>query len=299
MRVARALARPSLTAATRARDALRLTRANATIARDARQRAANVRQGFAANGANASASKGTNEWNARERTASGARARRARSARDGALADVERSLDDDDENERENEMTTDGTSSSDARGRSKGNWGEESGRKSRAVSAKTSIEGEVFRPRERLKTNADFDRVKREGRTFNGAHVRVRAADNAQYEPATCTRLGVVVPKKQVRRAVDRNLLKRRIRHVFRTNKDRWPPDVDMIVFVNGTALEGGFEGVRDDLFAWADGYASRATQAAHAKERKAQKRARGMIGGDIGEKRDVVSANVANGEKS
>ena len=62
-----------------------------------------------------------------------------------------------------------------------------------------SIEGEVFRPRERLKTNADFDRVKREGRTYNGAHLRIRAVDNANHEPATCTRIGIVVPKKQVK----------------------------------------------------------------------------------------------------
>ena len=156
-----------------------------------------------------------------------------------------------------------------------GNWGEMSGRKPARVARTESIEGEVFRPRERLKTNADFDRVKREGRTYNGAHLRIRAVDNANHEPATCTRIGIVVPKKQVKRAVDRNLIKRRIRHAFRTNKDAWPARVDFIVFVNASALEGGFEGVRDDMFAWSREYAARGEQSRATKSFKDAKRRR------------------------
>jgi ribonuclease P protein component len=154
----------------------------------------------------------------------------------------------------------------------KGNWGESSGRTSATPKRRESIDGQVFRPRERLKTNADFDRVKKEGRSFNGNHVRIRAAGNASYEPATCTRIGIVVPKKQVKRAVDRNLIKRRVRHIFRTNKDRWPNRVDFIVFVNSTALEGGFDGLRDDMFAWADSYSKRLAQSADRAAYKARK---------------------------
>ena len=154
----------------------------------------------------------------------------------------------------------------------KGNWGESSGRASATPKRRESIDGQVFRPRERLKTNADFDRVKKEGRSFNGNHVRIRAAGNASYEPATCTRIGIVVPKKQVKRAVDRNLIKRRVRHIFRTNKDRWPNRVDFIVFVNSTALEGGFDGLRDDMFAWADSYSKRLAQSADRAAYKARK---------------------------
>jgi len=154
----------------------------------------------------------------------------------------------------------------------KGNWGESSGRTSATPKRHESIDGQVFRPRERLKTNADFDRVKKEGRSFNGNHVRIRAAGNASYEPATCTRIGIVVPKKQVKRAVDRNLIKRRIRHIFRTNKDRWPNRVDFIVFVNSTAIEGGFDGLCADMFAWADSYSKRLAQSADRAAYKARK---------------------------
>ena len=157
-----------------------------------------------------------------------------------------------------------------------GNWGESSGRASATPPARESIEGEVFRPRERLKTNADFDRVKRDGRTFNGAHVRIRAVGNEDYEPATCTRVGIVVPKKQLKRAVDRNLVKRRVRHIFRTNKDKWPPRVDFIVFVQASALEAGFNGVRDDMFAWSKEYVKRESQRRNAKDHKDAKRRRG-----------------------
>lgn len=154
----------------------------------------------------------------------------------------------------------------------KGNWGESSGRTSATPKRRESIDGQVFRPRERLKTNADFDRVKKEGRSFNGNHMRIRAAGNASYEPATCTRIGIVVPKKQVKRAVDRNLIKRRVRHIFRTNKDRWPNRVDFIVFVNSTALEGGFDGLCADMFAWADSYSKRLAQSADRAAYKARK---------------------------
>ena len=157
-----------------------------------------------------------------------------------------------------------------------GNWGESSGRASAKPPARESIEGEVFRPRERLKTNADFDRVKRNGRSFNGAHVRIRAVGNEDYEPATCTRVGVVVPKKQLKRAVDRNLIKRRVRHIFRTNKDKWPPRVDFIVFVQKSALEGGFNGLRDDMFAWSEEYVARESQRRNGKDHKDAKRRRG-----------------------
>ena len=157
-----------------------------------------------------------------------------------------------------------------------GNWGESSGRASAKPPARESIEGEVFRPRERLKTNADFDRVKRNGRSFNGAHVRIRAVGNEDYEPATCTRVGVVVPKKQLKRAVDRNLIKRRVRHIFRTNKDKWPPRVDFIVFVQKSALEGGFNGLRDDMFAWSEEYVERESQRGNGKDHKDAKRRRG-----------------------
>lgn len=156
-----------------------------------------------------------------------------------------------------------------------GNWGESSGRSGKTPAAFESIDGEVFRPRERLKTNADFDRVKRFGRTFNGSHLRIKAVDNASYDAATCTRLGIVVPKKRVRRAVDRNLIKRRIRHVFRTNKDKWPPRVDIIVFAGDTALEGGFEGLRDDMFAWASDYVVRVEQSKRGAQFKQEKKRR------------------------
>ena len=198
------------------------------------------------------------------RRARGATTTTTRAASSGADADASASANDADERPEERA------------GARNGNWGEMSGRKPARVAVRESIEGEVFRPRERLKTNADFDRVKREGRTYNGAHLRIRAVDNANYEPATCTRIGIVVPKKQVKRAVDRNLIKRRVRHAFRTNKDRWPPRVDFIVFVNASALEGGFEGVRDDMFEWSREYAARGEQSRATKSFKDAKRRRG-----------------------
>ena len=60
------------------------------------------------------------------------------------------------------------------------------------------------------------------------------------------------------------------------TNKDKWPPRVDFIVFVQKSALEGGFNGLRDDMFAWSEEYVARESQRRNGKDHKDAKRRRG-----------------------
>lgn len=50
-----------------------------------------------------------------------------------------------------------------------------------------------------------------------------RTSDN------TCPRLGITIPKKRVKKACDRNRVKRIIRESFRTRKQQLP-DVDIVV---------------------------------------------------------------------
>ena len=141
-----------------------------------------------------------------------------------------------------------------------------------------SIEGNVFRSRERLKSDKDFDRVKKTGRTLNYSCIRVKAAPNDGVPGATgCHRIGIVVPKKQLKRAVDRNLCKRRVRAIFRTNKDKWPKTesgshLDFIVFVKQEALEGGFKQVEKEMFLFAHDYAEREMKSKASKSKNAAK---------------------------
>ena len=119
-----------------------------------------------------------------------------------------------------------------------------------------SIDGEVFRPRERIKTQADFNRVGRFGKNFNGKHLRVQWLSNEGVagdggSVVTNTRLGIKTPKKQIKRAVDRNLVKRRVRDVFRKNKESWPTGVDMVVYCTAATLTSSYEEMKLEMKYW------------------------------------------------
>jgi len=115
-----------------------------------------------------------------------------------------------------------------------------------------SVAGEVFRPRERIKSQTDFNRVGRLGRNFHGNHARVQWSSNETFGPeVTCTRLGIKTPKKHIKRAVDRNLVKRRVRDVFRKNKSVWPADADIVVYCSAATLAASYEELRREMVYW------------------------------------------------
>ena len=66
-----------------------------------------------------------------------------------------------------------------------------------------------------------------------------------------CSRLGIKTPKKKIRRAVDRNLVKRRVRDVYRKNKEAWPDSTDIVVYCSAETLEASYENLRSELLYW------------------------------------------------
>lgn len=90
----------------------------------------------------------------------------------------------------------------------------------------TGVPNLAFRKSSRLLVSHDFKRV------FQGAsfkishqHLLILAAPNQHLAP----RLGLVIAKKNVRHAVQRNRIKRRIRETFRLQQHTLPP-LDAIV---------------------------------------------------------------------
>ena len=91
--------------------------------------------------------------------------------------------------------------------------------------------------------------MNQQGNNFNGKLMRIKYCSNEGLKDVDCTRIGIKVPKKFVKRAVDRNLMKRRIREIFRRNKDAWPARMDFIVMCNETTLRAKYEDVKSGVF--------------------------------------------------
>ncbi len=91
----------------------------------------------------------------------------------------------------------------------------------------------LFQPSQRLRTQQDFRHVFKQGHKFSSRHLALFAVDNERDHP----RLGVVIAKKNVKRAVARNRYKRVIRDDFRHRQQRLEP-LDCIVLVYKGATE-------------------------------------------------------------
>jgi len=99
-----------------------------------------------------------------------------------------------------------------------------------------------FLKRERLRKNKDFENVFRNGKQKRGVLVAVHYICNEEED---VERLGVTVSKRVDKRAVVRNQLKRRLREIFRTNRDIFPDGYDFVLRAlpkSGNALQGELE---------------------------------------------------------
>ena len=91
----------------------------------------------------------------------------------------------------------------------------------------------TFRPRERISNPKDFRRAFERKRSASDPFLVVHGTENGLAH----ARLGISVAKKKVRKACDRNRIKRLLREAFRLNKAEIPAGFDFVVVPRGGGL--------------------------------------------------------------
>lgn len=72
---------------------------------------------------------------------------------------------------------------------------------------------------ERLKSNLSIQELLKQGKTVSGYPLKMYWNFSPDLQQTYPARAAISVPKRKFRRAVDRNLMKRRIREAYRLNK--------------------------------------------------------------------------------
>ena len=105
----------------------------------------------------------------------------------------------------------------------------------------------TFRKQERLTSLKTIEKLFTEGNVFVLHPYRVFWLRNEDQE--NCLKIAISVPKKRFKKAVDRNLLKRRTREAFRIQKHELTESLQLnqlklsvfLVYINDTIVEFSF----------------------------------------------------------
>lgn len=113
-----------------------------------------------------------------------------------------------------------------------------------------SVQGGRFPRSRRLLSRPEFQVVFDSGRALRGPAftllVRARTPEDAPSPTLCPSRLGLVIAKKNIRRAVQRNRVKRVLREYFRLHPPRRPHDV--VVLARRLADTASNRALRDEL---------------------------------------------------
>lgn len=95
----------------------------------------------------------------------------------------------------------------------------------------------------RLKSESDFARLAKSRKTGYAKSIGVKVRENK----LPYSRFGIVVGLKISKKAVDRNLIKRRMRDIMKRHLEEVKIGYDIMVLVQKSALNADFEALEED----------------------------------------------------
>jgi ribonuclease P protein component len=99
---------------------------------------------------------------------------------------------------------------------------------------------ESYSPRERIRKKKDFSNLYKKGNSARGTYLNLIYLPNS----LTYSRMAVVASKK-IGNAVQRNRVRRRVKELFRRNKDLLMTPVDMIVVTKKGIQDATLDDIR------------------------------------------------------
>jgi len=101
---------------------------------------------------------------------------------------------------------------------------------------------ESFKPQERIRKKSDFFHLYRKGKRYRGKYFTLVYLSNA----LGFSRMAVVAGRK-LGNAVQRNRAKRRMRTLFRRNKELLKTPLDLIIIPRTAIHEAGWKSLEDE----------------------------------------------------
>lgn len=96
----------------------------------------------------------------------------------------------------------------------------------------------------RIRLNKEFDQIFKAGQSFYGKFLGVKASRS----DLPITRIGIIVGSKISKKAVDRNLIKRRIREIIRPELEKIIKSRDIVIIALPGAGLASFIELSSDL---------------------------------------------------
>ncbi|MCD4704975.1 ribonuclease P protein component [bacterium] len=97
----------------------------------------------------------------------------------------------------------------------------------------------------RLKSRKDFDQILKSKNKFYSQNLVLKFSKN----DLDLSRFSVVVSKKISKKAVDRNLIRRRVYEIIRLNMDKIKKGWDLIIFSKKAVLNLDYSEIEKELF--------------------------------------------------